>query len=217
MEKSALFQSFTPEERAAIGPFTRRGSFAKGAVIFHAGQQVAELGIVLSGSVHIEANDLWGNRSILGHVAAGEVFAETYALCTGPLLVDAVATEACSVEFLRLPALLAPANAEKSWYGKLQANLIAILASKNLALSGRMFCTGAKTIRGRVLTYLSAQAVQCGTTMLQLPFDRQQLADYLNVDRSALSKELGKMQRDGLLEYYKNTFRLHTQPAGGQA
>ena len=80
-----------------------------------------------------------------------------------------------------------------------------------------MFCTGAKTIRGRVLTYLSAQAVQCATTMLQLPFGRQQLADYLNVDRSALSKELGKMQRDGLLEYYKNTFRPHTQPAGGQA
>ena len=151
MEKSAIFQSFTPEERAAIGPFTRRGSFAKGAVIFHAGQQVAELGIVLSGSVHIEANDLWGNRSILGHVATGEVFAETYALCAGPMLVDAVAAEASSVEFLRLPALLVPANAEKSWYGKLQANLIAILASKNLALSGRMFCTGAKTIRGRVL------------------------------------------------------------------
>ena len=107
MEKSALFQSFTPEELAAIGPFTRRGSFAKGAVIFHAGQQVAELGSVLSGSVHIEANDLWGNRSILGHVAAGEVFAETYALCAGPMLVDAVAAEACSVEFLRLPALRA--------------------------------------------------------------------------------------------------------------
>ena len=92
MEKSAIFQSFTPEERAAIGPFTRRGSFAKGAVIFHAGQQVAELGIVLSGSVHIEANDLWGNRSILGHVAAGEVFAETYACVPGtPMMVSSMA------------------------------------------------------------------------------------------------------------------------------
>ena len=205
MEKSALLQSFTPEELAAIGPFTRRGSFAKGAVIFHAGQQVAELGIVLSGSVHIEANDLWGNRSILGHVAAGEVFAETYALCAGPMLVDAVAAEACSVEFLRLPALLAPRRR------------FALLGLDGRFVIGLRLALDDCDCAGGAGWQAVAQAVQCGTTMLQLPFDRQQLADYLNVDRSALSKELGKMQRDGLLEYYKNTFRLHTPPAGGQA
>ena len=81
-----------------------------------------------------------------------------------------------------------------------------IFAQKNRDLSARIFCTSAKTIRGRLLTYLSAQAVEAGSSAFSIPLDRQQLADYLNVDRSALSKELGRMRDEGLLEFHKNRF-----------
>ena len=79
---------------------------------------------------------------------------------------------------------------------------------KNLLLSNRIFCTSPKTIRSRLLTYFSRLSVKYGSSTIQIPFNRQQLADYLNLDRSALSKELGKMQQDGLIEYHKNTVIL---------
>ena len=79
--------------------------------------------------------------------------------------------------------------------------------TENLVLSNRIFCTSAKTIRSRLLTYLSMESVKAGNTTFQIPFDRQQLADYLNVDRTALSKELGKMRTDGILDFYKNKLR----------
>ena len=91
-------------------------------------------------------------------------------------------------------------------------NLVYIFAQKNRALSARIFCTSAKTIRGRLVTYLSAQAVEAGSSAFSIPFDRQQLADYLNVDRSALSKELGRMRDEGLLEFHKNRFLLQRFP-----
>lgn len=86
---------------------------------------------------------------------------------------------------------------------------MSIFAGKNRALSHRIFCTSPKTIRGRLVTYLSAQALEQGSSSFSIPFDRQQLADYLGVDRSALSKELGRMRDEGLLETRKNHFLLY--------
>ena len=96
----------------------------------------------------------------------------------------------------------------RSWQKKLLKNILHVSMQKNLALSSRIFFTAPKTIRGRLLTYLSAQSMKAGSSTFDIPFNRQQLADYLNLDRSALSKELGKMRDEGLLEFYKNTFKL---------
>ena len=159
--------------------------------------------------MHIENNDLWGNKSILSVVKPGEVFAETYALCRETLMVDAVAAEETSVLFLDLQSALDNSQSGQSWYPKLQKNLLLISAQKNLTLSGRIFCTTSKTIRGRLLTYLSEQAAKSGDNVFHIPFDRQQLADYLNVERSALSKELGRMKKEGLIDYRKNHFKLN--------
>ena len=98
---------------------------------------------------------------------------------------------------------------------KLLRNLVTIFAQKNRTLSGRIFCTTSKSIRGRVVTYLSAQALEQGSHTFSIPFDRQQLADFLNVDRSALSKELGRMRKEGLLEFRKNRFTLLHLPEEG--
>ena len=96
----------------------------------------------------------------------------------------------------------------EAWHIKLLTNLLTVAARKNLILSGRSFHTAPKTIRGRVLAYLNSVSLQKKNTEFDIPFDRQQLADYLNLERTALSKELGKMQREGLIECRKNHFRL---------
>lgn len=187
---------------------TRQKRFSKGEVIFHTGETVHELGIVLSGSVNIENIDLWGNKSILSHIPAGQVFAETYAYCGEPMMVDAVADEDTQVLFLNLDRLLRTPHPECSWQQTLNNNLLNISLHKNLALSERIFCTSPKTIRGRLLLYLSNQSAKAGSRSFTIPFNRQALADYLNLDRSALSKELGKMRDEHLLLVDKNSFTL---------
>ena len=182
--------------------------YSKNEVIFHTGDTVNEIGIVLKGRVNIENIDIWGNKSILSCVSEGEIFAETYAICGEPMMVDAVAAEKSEIQFLNLKALIDEKNSDKGWYVKLISNMLKISVRKNLALSGRIFCTSSKTRRGRLLTYLSNISVKSGSKTFQIPFDRQQLADYLNLDRSALSKELGKMRDEGLIEFHKNVFKL---------
>ncbi len=186
----------------------RKSSYGKGAVIFRTGEAVHELGIVLAGSVNIENVDLWGNKSILSNIAPGQIFAESYAISGEAMLVDAAAAEDCEILFMDLRFLMRDENLSKSWRRKLMDHLLQAAVRKNMVLSNRIFCTSSKTVRGRVLTYLSEMAVQSGDTTFQIPFNRQQMADYLNLDRSALSKELGKMQKEGLLKFCRNTFTL---------
>lgn len=205
-----IFFGFSEEECQAITRLSCfwKKDFTKDAVIFHKGDRTGEAGVVLSGSVNIESTDLWGNKSILSNIRSGHIFAETYALCREPMMVDVVAAENSEVLFINLCFLLGENNRKESWYAKLISNLLGMTAQKNIVLSNRIFFTSAKTIRSRLLSYFTSMSVKSGTTTFQIPFNRQQLADYLNLDRSALSKELCKMRDDGLIEFYKNSFKL---------
>lgn len=207
----ALFRGIPPEECGAMMALgcVRTADFEKGAVLFRTGDVTGEFGVLLSGEVHVESGDLWGNRVILHSIPAGHAFAETYALCGVPMMADVIAVQPSRVLFIRLAALLDEANSDQPWHPKLLRNLTLLFARKNLAWSGRVFCLSAKNIRSRVMMYLSAQAAQAGSTEFSIPFDRQQLADYLNVERSALSKELGRMRNEGILTFHKNHFQLH--------
>lgn len=211
-----IFRDITDGEWAAMQVLHafRKKNFDRGEVILRAGEQTRELGLVRVGGVHIESGDAWGGRSILGYAGPGEVFAETYAVCGLPLMVGVVAAENSEIVFAALNTLLDAAQAHESWHGKLTRNLLSVTARKNLTLSERIFCTASKSVRGRLLTYLSAQSARLGSTEFDIPFDRQQLADYLNLDRSALSKELGRMRAEGMLDYRKNHFilRLTAEP-----
>ena len=172
--------------------------FAKGETLLEAGQRGAPMGVVLAGRVLIEHLDLWGNRTLLGRAAEGELFAETYAfLPDQPMLVSVVAAERGEALFLDPGKLMAPGC--EPWRWQMMQNLLHILAGKNLNLARRSLYTAPKTIRERVTAYFSTLAVQKGSLEFELPFDRQQLADHLGVDRSALSSTLSAMQRDGLL------------------
>lgn len=192
--------------------FFRTARYPKGVVIFREGSAVSDIALILSGSVRIEYNDFWGNKSILGMAAAGDIFGEAYACSPGePMLVDAVAGGDCEILFVPAARLLGSGELCGSRNQVIQ-NLLAISARKNLQLSRRSLHTAPKTIRGRLMSYFSQQVAAQGSGRIRIPFDRQQLADYLNVDRSALSKELGKMKREGLLDYRKNEFTLESRP-----
>ena len=190
----------------------REKSYRKGDVLLLAGDTTDEMGLILEGSVTVESNDIWGNRTILSLVEPGGFFAETYAyLSNEPLLVDVTANENCRILFLRIGSIQTQsAKDTASWQKKLIYNLLTISFHKNLVLSGRSFHTAPKTVRGRLMSYLNAVSLKQGITEFDISFNRQQLADYLNVERTALSKELGKMQKDGILLTKKNHFKLMT-------
>ena len=212
ISKTALFQGCSEEDILNMSRHLdfRTNKYRKEHVIFGTGSIVTDIGLVLSGSVRIEHTDLWGNKIILGITPAGGVFAESYACIPNePMMVDAVANEDCDILFINVPRLFIPCSACVS-QNRLIQNLVMISAGKNLQLSRRSLHTSSKTIRGRLSSYFSQQVSAQRSNKIVIPFDRQQLADYLNLDRSALSKELGKMRKDGLIEYNKNTFVIKT-------
>ena len=211
LQKTILFRGMTEAEMIeAIQVLeAHEKRYEKGETLLNAGLATERMGLVLDGSVTIESNDAWGNRTIISHVGKGQVFAETYALLENePMLVDVTASEVSRVLFLRSGRIQGLTSSLRPWVLKYIANLLTISAHKNLILSGRSFHTAPKTIRGRVMAYLNSVSLQKNSREFDIPFDRQQLADYLNLERSALSKELGKMQRDGLISCWKNHFTI---------
>ncbi len=211
LSNTILFQGTTPDEiKTMLGCLqAEQKTYQKGEMIYRIGDVVSSVGLVLSGSISIENDDIWGNKSILDTASAGQVFAETYACVPSePMMVNVMASEKTEVLFLNVRKILQVCSNSCSHHNKIIHNLLAVSARKNLNLSRRIFHTSAKSIRGRVLSYLSYQAMKQNSRTFDIPFSRQQLADYLSVDRSALSGELSKMQQEGLLQFKRNHFVL---------
>jgi CRP-like cAMP-binding protein len=184
-----------------------RAADAPQEILLEAGQRAPALGVVLAGRVHMEHLDVWGSKTLLGQAGPGDLFAETYAcLPDEPLRVSVVAAENGEALFLETGQLLQCGC--EPWRWKLTQNLLRIAARKNLGLAQRSLYTAPKTIRGRITAYFSVLARQNGSLRFTLPFDRQQLADHLGVDRSALSNALSQMQKDGLLVIDKREVEL---------
>ena len=184
-------------------------SFQKGEVILSEGSITDNIGIVLSGMAVISCNDIWGNTSILGNVAPGSVFAEVYACIPGqPMLVTVSAVEDTSVLFMNVGRVLATCTNACPFHTRLVRNLLTVCAHKSLQLSQRIQHTSSKFIRGRLMSYFSECAKRAGSNSFLIPYNRQQLADYLNVDRSTMCNELSKMQKDGIIEYERNRILL---------
>ena len=188
---------------------TAKRSYQKGEVILSEGSITENIGIVLSGMAVISCNDIWGNTSILGNVAPGSVFAEVYACIPGqPTLVTVSAVEDTSVLFMNVSRVLATCINACPFHTRLVRNLLTVCAHKSLQLSQRILHTSSKSIRGRLMSYFSECAKRAGSNSFLIPYNRQQLADYLNVDRSALSAELGKLRREGVLSAERNRFTI---------
>ena len=209
--KTPLFAGAAPAEIGAmLGCLeARERRYAMGERIHRMGDTIKTVGLVLEGSVRIESVDIWGNISVLGATGPGGMFGEAYAAVPDePLMVDVVAAEDCRVMFLNLKKVLTVCSHACPHHARTSRNMTAIIARHSLALSRRIFHVAPKTIRGKVLAYLSDEAERAGAREFDIPFDRQQLADYLGVDRSALSAELSRMAKAGLLETRRSHFVL---------
>ena len=205
---TALFQGISQQEFPALLTQlnARRRQYDKGAVILHRGDQTARLGLVLSGTVHMVKEDFWGARTIVGLARPGEVFAESYACLPGAVLEVSVLA-AADTEILFLDA--APALSGGGTGGtQFSRNLLAMLAGRNLTLTRKIGHMARRTTRDKLISYLSAQALQAGRSEFDIPLDRQQLADYLAVDRSSMSTTLGRLRDEGVLTFRKNHFHL---------
>ena len=184
----------------------RQRRFRKGDWLLRQGDAPVRLGILLAGRAHILREDFWGNRDLIAPLMPGELFGEAYACAGVSAGVGVQAEEDGAVLFLEVSRLSGvPGGAD------LLENLLSATARKNLLLNEKLSHVTRRTTRDKLLSYLSREAARQGSTFT-IPFDRQQLADYLAVDRSAMSAELGKLRREGLLDFRKNRFTLLRRP-----
>ena len=218
LQTTQLFQGMTEQEIKNILNCLNadRRLYPKGTFLCRRGEELHSVGVILGGQVHILEEDFWGNRTILGEVSPGQMFGESYACLPGePLAVDVRAVEDTTVLYLKIDRIIHPCSNACAFHSRLMENLLAVLARKNRMLTRKMEHLSRRTTREKVLSYLSDQSRTMDSSKFFIPFDRQQFADYLSVDRSALSAELSKLRREGVLEYRKNWFRLLKHPNAG--
>lgn len=185
--------------------------FNKDQIIKDHGDHLTEMGFVLEGMIQLERNDYWGNRTIINHISTGEFFGESYAsLPHLQIDITILATTKTKVLFIDMDHLLTPCMKGCRFHSQIIRNLVTIVSSKNIILSQKMSHITKRTTRDKILSYLSLLAQKQQSNTIIIPYNRQELADYLSVDRSALSSELSRMQKDGLLTYHKNTFTLNS-------
>ena len=187
----------------------RKVTYGKGEFLYHAGDIMQSVGIVLSGSICILQDDFWGNRSILGIAQPGELFGEAYAcLQTEVISINVMANEVTEVLFLDVKRVITTCSSSCNFHNRLIQNFLKVMAERNLALTQKMRHMSKRTTREKLLSYLSTQSEKQKSRSFQIPLNRQQLADYLAVDRSAMSAALSKLRDEGVLDFHKNTFTL---------
>lgn len=183
--------------------------YKKSQPIFRAGESVQTVGIVLTGNVHVVQEDFWGNRSILANVEAGGLFGESFSCAeTEKIPVGVIAVQTSEILWIDYRKIVTTCSSSCVFHTTLIQNMLRILAQKNVLLTEKMELLTRRTTREKLLAYLSAQAQRAGSAEFSIPFNRQELAEYLSVDRSAMSNALSKMQKEGVLRYQKNQFEL---------
>ena len=187
----------------------KKQSFQKGTFLLRVGDRAESIGLVLSGSILVIQEDVWGNRNIISKAGAGQTFAAAYACAPGSVLnVSVIAETPVTVMFINVDRVLNVCPSACEHHNRIVRNLLGELAAKNLHFGEKLSHMGQRTTRAKLMSYLSARSQQLGKHEFDIPFSRQQLADYLAVERSGLSLELGKMRNEGLLDFHKNHFIL---------
>ena len=211
LKKTQLFKGLDEEEIASLFSCleAKIRSYKKGEYILRQGEVTDSLAVIVAGSVHIQTDDYWGNRSIINSLSETDMFAEAYAgMDGGRMSSDAVAREESTVIFFNLNKMLTVCSAACRFHSLVIQNLFFAVSEKNRRLVGKLGHISKRTTREKLMSYLSEQAKNTKGTHFKIPFNRQQLADFLSVDRSAMSNELGKLRDEGLIEFHKNEFRL---------
>ena len=187
----------------------RTARYRRGETVFGADSPAEYVGVLLEGGARVQRDDFYGNRAIQAAIRPGELFGETFA-CAGVrrLPVSVEATEDSRVLLIKLDRVIQTCPSACAFHNRVVLNLLRVMATKNLQLNQKLEITSRRTTREKLMAYLTAQARRAGGPAFTIPFDRQGLADYLGVDRSALSVEIGKLRREGTIESNRSAFRL---------
>lgn len=211
LERCSLFDGIRTED---LGPMLgciggRTLSAAKGQSIFREGDPATYVGMVLSGAVRLVREDYYGNRSIVAHIGPAELFGETYA-CAGvqSLPVSVVADEDSTVLLMDCRRITLTCSSACAFHSRVIFNLLRLVAEKNLVYDQKIQITSKRSTREKLLAYLMHQAKLQGSNSFSIPYDRQELADYLEVERSGLSSEISKLRKEGIIESERNHFKL---------
>ena len=214
IKNSPLFFGMNEEElKGILECFNARiKSYESGEMIIRQSDVITNLYLVLEGKVNIEKDTYWGRRIIISKLGVNDNIAMSFVACKAvESTIDAVAAEDTKLLMLNYEKCTSMCQNACTRHKVLISNMFEILAKENLELLQKIENVSQKSIRDKLLTYLSNEARKCKNNSFEIPFNRQDLADYLNVDRSAMSFELSKLQKEGLIEYNKNHFVLLSQ------
>lgn len=208
---SPLFDGINPEDRitmlSCIGYHI--GTFRKGDIVAFEAENIKHIGIVISGAVDMVKEDIWGNKTMLVRTRKKELFGETFACGSDNLsVVTFLVSEDAQILFLPFDRVMHSCTMACMFHHQLIENMVHIIANKNRDLMRKLEVVSKRTIREKVLTYLSIQAQTQACRYFEIPLGRVELAEYLCVDRSALTRELAKMKEEGLIDYDRNSFRM---------
>ena len=208
---SPLFYGIKPDELNAmlscIGYHI--GTFKKGDIVAFEGDHLKHIGIIMKGSVDMVKEDLWGNRTMLVRMRKDEMFGETFACGSDSLsVVTFLVSEDAKVLFMPFDRVMHSCTMACQFHHRLIENMVKIIVDKNRDLMRKVDVVSKRTIREKLLAYLSIQAQMQNSRYFEISLGRVELAEYLCVDRSAMTRELAKMKEDGLIDYDKNCFRI---------
>lgn len=211
LSKTKLFSGVSKEDvESMLGCLNAKlYDYKKGDYVFRQGEHLSNITILVKGSLHIQKDDYWGNRAIVNRVAIGEMFGEAYiAPESGHLLNDVVAVEDSSVIFFDVKRIIMVCSSACRFHTMVVQNLFFSISEKNRKLIQKLGYMSNRSTREKLMAYLSEESKKLNSSSFTIPFNRQQLADFLSVDRSAMSNELCKMRNEGLIRFEKNYFEL---------
>lgn len=211
MLKSALFSNLESDDIPDVLKCTDAymKKYTQGEYILSAGTTTDSMGLLLTGSITVLQDDFWGNRNIISKILPGQCFAEPFAACPGKILnINVIAESTSAILWINMKSLLDINTGCCQYHNVLIRNLVTVLANKLLAFNDKFTHTGKRKTREKLLSYLYAEAVRQGRLSFDIPYDRQQLADYLCIGRSAMSVELSRLKQEGLIKTSRNHFEL---------
>lgn len=185
----------------------KQSHFSEGEYLIRQGERVDRIFVLAEGRLHVQSEDFWGNRNIFTAISTGEVFGQAY-LSGEAIMNDVVAVEPSIVISFDADRVLTTCSSACRFHTQVIRNLFFALSKNNVRLVTKLSHISKRTTRAKLMDYLSLMAKKAGSPSFTIPFDRQQLADYLSVERSSLSAELGKMQKEGLLQTNRSRFTL---------
>ena len=184
-------------------------NYSKGEYIAFEDDAIKNIGIVISGSVHMVKEDVWGNKTIMTRMTRGHLFGESFACGSDSMsIVTYSAAENTEVLWMPFDRVMSTCCNSCAFHQQIIKNMVVMLSNKNQTLMEKIEVSSKKTLREKILSYLSQEAQKQDSKYFEIPLGRIELADYLCTDRSALARELGKMRQEGLIDYDKNLFRI---------